>query len=383
MSSWSKLPKAARRYILYHCMITPTLFWWYVVPFLMLNKGLSVEETGLFYTVGMLASSAINFIVGKLLDKNPPNVVMAAISILDFISYSLYFVAFTSHQLLLILAAIAVEYLSYGLYPAYPAYEYEVYSEEMRSKAYIYHYALPYLTQALTYPAIGYILSLTEEKLEFSILAVALASLFYACIPLTWLPRVEQKVELRKEERKVRGIPRDLIPLALILVLLSTAYSIAPTFVLVNLFIKKFGGGLLQIGIYESIVGFTMSFFMLPLLKVNKKWGKKLAILGIALISIAFAILGFSTNILHVFISAFILSIGESIMTPFYLDALFSRIPEEMKGSILGALAGIRKIVNIGTPLAAGLLAGISPSLPYVASSLTVVAVAILFALYG
>jgi len=69
-------------------MITPTLFWWYVIPYLMLEKGLSVEETGLLYTAGMAASSVINFIVGKLLDRSSPNTLMAVITLIDFFSYT-------------------------------------------------------------------------------------------------------------------------------------------------------------------------------------------------------------------------------------------------------------------------------------------------------
>ena len=308
---------------------------------------------------------------------------MAAIALSDFFSYTLYFIAFTFGQYLLILAAIAIEYLSRGLYPAYPVYEYEVYPEEIRSKAFIYHYILPYLTQAVFYPFIGYILSVYRENLELSLLVIAVLSLFYAYIPLGWLPKVGEKVKLRKESKDKEGIPRELIPLALILILLSVAYSLAPTFILVNLLIEKFGGGLFHIGIYESIVGFTMAFFMFPLLKVDKSKGRILALIGIFLIAVAFGILGFSTEIFHVFISAFAFSLGESIMTPFYLDALFSNIPEEAKGSMLGALAGIRKIINLGTPMIAGFLAGVSPSLPYIASSLIIVIIAILFAKHG
>ena len=174
-------------------MITPTLFWWYVVPYLMLNKGLSVEETGLFYTTGMLTSSIINFLVGKFLDKGSPNILMAIISLIEFFSYILYFIAFASDQHILILVAIAIEYLSRGFYPAYPAYEYEVYPEELRSKAFIYHYILPYLTQAVTYPLIGYLLSFYRENLELSILAIAIFSLFYAYIPISWLPKSREE----------------------------------------------------------------------------------------------------------------------------------------------------------------------------------------------
>jgi len=120
-----------------------------------------------------------------------------------------------------------------------------------------------------------------------------------------------------------------------------------------------------------------MALFMLPLLKVNKSKGRILALIGILLIAVAFGTLGFSTEILNVLISAFIFSLGESIMTPFYLDTLFSDIPEEAKGFILGALAGIRKIINLGTPMIASFLAGISPSLPYITSSFITMVIAI------
>ena len=131
-----------------------------------------------------------------------------------------------------------------------------------------------------------------------------------------------QKVEVtkiekeEKEKAKIR-FSGKLLLLALILIMLSVAYSLAPTFVLVNLFIENFGGGLFGIGVYESIVGFAMALFVLPLLKVDKKHGKKLTIAGLLLIALAFIILGASKDFLLAFISAFLSSVGETIMTPF------------------------------------------------------------------
>ena len=46
------MPLAARRYILYHCIVTPLLFVWYLVPYLMLESGLSVAEAGVIFTLG-------------------------------------------------------------------------------------------------------------------------------------------------------------------------------------------------------------------------------------------------------------------------------------------------------------------------------------------
>ena len=87
----------------------------------MLNKGLSVEETGLLYTLGMLTSSIVNFLIGKWLDKGSPNLLMAIIAVFDVISYTIYFLAFSHGIKILILAAIAVEYIGRGFYPVYPS----------------------------------------------------------------------------------------------------------------------------------------------------------------------------------------------------------------------------------------------------------------------
>ena len=381
--SWSKLPKAARKYILYHCYVTPLLFWWYVIPYIMLNKGLSVEETGLLYTLGMITSSIVNFLIGKWLDKGSPNLLMAIIAVFDVISYTIYFLAFSYGIKILILAAIAVEYIGRGFYPAYPVYEYEIYPEDAREKAFIYHYALPFLSQAVSYPIIGFILVKyfdTVDKLVYTVAFIALTSIIFILLPLYWLQKVEvTRIEKEEKEKAKIRFSGKLLLLALILIMLSVAYSLAPTFVLVNLFIENFGGGLFEIGVYESIVGFTMALFALPLLKVDKKHGKKLTIAGLLLIALAFIILGASKDFLLAFISAFLSSVGEAIMTPFYMDALFSQIPKELKGSIIGGIAGIRRVINLTTPFIAGILAGISPSLPYLISGLMIAVVALAY----
>ena len=61
------------------------------------------------------------------------------------------------------------------------------------------------------------------------------------------------------------------------------------------------------------------------------------------------------------------------------MGALFSQIPKELKGSIIGGIAGIRRVINLTTPFIAGILAGISPSLSYLISGLMVAVVTLAY----
>ncbi len=62
LSYWQILPLSAKRYIPYHCLVTPLLFVWYLVPYLMLESGLSVTEAGFIFTI----SSAVGALLTLL-----------------------------------------------------------------------------------------------------------------------------------------------------------------------------------------------------------------------------------------------------------------------------------------------------------------------------
>ena len=367
------MPTVARRYILYHCIITPLLFVWYIVPYLMLITGISVFEAGLIFTLSSLISSCMNFIVGKWLDKGNPNLLMCIISIIEGSAYLLYFVGFKIKNILWIISASTLEKLSYGFYPAYVIYEYEAYPEHIREKVYVYHNVLPLISQAITYPVIGYIigiLSPTYQTLLNSLLIIAFLSYISALLPLYWLPRV-RSTRIVENRASYKGfVPKGFYPIALTLLLVGFSYQITPSIVLVNLFIKVLGGGLFAISVYEAISGITTVLFSIPLLKVKKEKGKLMVILGLLFMCISNLMLALGRRIEFAFLSSFLFSAGYAIMDPFFMDILFSKIPSDKKGTILGGLAGIRRIMGIITPTLSGYLAQyIAPNSPYLTSA--------------
>ncbi len=383
---WRELPLAARRYIFYHCMVTPLLFVWYIVPYLMLESGLSVAEAGVIFTIGSAASACLNFFVGRWLDRGCPNTIMAVISLMDGASYLLYYLAFTTKSVLWILTGVVVEKISFGLYPVYAVYEYEAYPEEIREKAYVYHNVLPFASQALTYPLIGYVLGVlspTRETMLAGLLAVAFLSFVYALLPLYWLPKVAGTRRVEREEATGGSIPREFYPVALALILIGFSASLAPPLILVNLFREVLGGGLFEVSLYEAVAAVTMIAFSLPLLRVRKELGRYMVALGLSLICASDIALVCGRTLGLALAAAFLASAGYAVMDPFFMDILFSKIPEDKKGALLGGIAGVRKIVSIASPAVAGLLAEVLfPAAPYLVAAV-VTAVSAVLVLYA
>ncbi len=383
---WRRFPLAARRYILYHCLVTPLLFVWYIVPYLMLESGLSVAEAGVIFTLGSAISACLNFLVGRWLDRGCPNTIMAAISLFDGISYLLYYLAFTTRSIAWILMGAVVERISFGLYPVYAVYEYEAYPKEIREKVYVYHNVLPFASQALTYPLIGYILGVvspTREAMLAGLLIVALLSFAYILLLLYWLPKITGTQRVKEKETARGRIPREFYPVALVLILIGFSYSIAPSLVLVNLFREALGGGLFEVSLYEAVAAIATIAFSLPLLRVRKELGKYMVALGLSLICISNIILVLGKALYLALTSALLASAGYAVMDPFFMDILFSKIPEEMKGTLLGGIAGVRRIINIASPAIAGFLAdALFPAAPYLVSAIAI-AMSILLILYA
>ncbi len=163
--------------------------------------------------------------------------------------------------------------------------------------------------------------------------------------------------------------------MAIILILMSFSASISPPLILVNLFREKLGCGLFGIPLYETVSTISIIIFSLPLLKVRKEHSIYMIILGLILLSLSNIILVIAKTLYLVLTSAFLVSLGYAVMDPFFINILFSKIPKDKKGSLLGGIAGIRKIINIMSLVLAGLLADtLSPSTPYLISTFALVA---------
>ena len=66
-------------------------------------------------------------------------------------------------------------------------------------------------------------------------------------------------------------------------------------------------------------------------------------------------------------------SAGYALMDPFFTDVLFSTMPKEYRGTLLGSLAAVRRLIGIAMPAIAGFIAEINTRLPFILAAIIVI----------
>jgi len=129
---WRDLPTEARKYILFQAFLSPLLFTWYLIPYLMLIQGMGIIKVGLIFTLSSLASAFVNVLVGRLLESFTLNYLIFANCFIDFIALIVYYIGFLYQNVWLILLASIVDDISDIFSPSYLMYEYLVYRKKPR-----------------------------------------------------------------------------------------------------------------------------------------------------------------------------------------------------------------------------------------------------------
>jgi len=371
---WSRLPVAAKRYIVFQALTVPVLFAWILVPYLMLATGLSVAEAGIVLTAASAIATVVNAIVGRVLDRAEPVVFIAVISLVEGVAYFIYMYGFLANILLLIVVAAVVERLAKGFYPVFKVYEYDVYPEEFREKAFALHNLIPYLAQLATYPLIGYVLAVLSDSLYAQITSLgmfALASTALGFLALAWLPRIGVR-RIEVSQLLLRRMPEAFIKMSLAIMVFGVAFELCQPLVVANLFIEIAGNPLLGLAYYETFAALPAVIVSPLILRINRRYGVLLLVSGMGLIALADLLLGFSYKVEIALLAAMAASAGYALVDPFFMDVLFSTIPKEYRGSLLGSLAAVRGLIGIAMPAIAGFIAEINTHLPFILAAIIV-----------
>ncbi|UNQ72893.1 MFS transporter [Infirmifilum sp. NZ] len=371
---WSRLPVAAKRYIVFQALTVPVLFAWILVPYLMLATGLSVAEAGIVLTAASAIATVVNAIVGRVLDRAEPVVFIAVISLVEGVAYFIYMYGFLANILLLIVVAAVVERLARGFYPVFKVYEYDVYPQEFREKAFALHNLIPYLAQLATYPLIGYVLAVLSDSLYAQITSLgmfALASTALGFLALAWLPRIGVR-RIKVSQLLLRRIPEAFIKMSLAIMVFGVAFELCQPLVVANLFVEIAGNPLLGLAYYEAFAALPAVIVLPLILRDNRRYGVLLLVSGMGLIALADLLLGFSYKVEIALLAAMAASAGYALVDPFFTDVLFSTIPKEYRGSLLGSLAAVRGLIGIAMPAIAGFIAEINAHLPFILAAIIV-----------
>ncbi len=372
---WDRLPVAAKRYIVFQALTIPVLFAWILVPYLMLATGLDVAEAGIVLTVASAIAAILNAIIGKVLDRAEPVMFIALISLVEGVAYLVYMYGFLASIVLLIIAAAVIERLARGFYPVFAVYEYDVYPEEFREKAFALHNLVPYLVQLVTYPLIGYVLAVLTSNLFVQIASLcvfASASIVLGLLALVWLTKIGvRRIEV-SQPLLLRKIPRAFIRMALAMIVFGIAFELCQPLIVANLFVKIARNPLLGLALYETFAALPVVIVSPLILRIDRRYGVLLLVWGMGLIASADLLLGLSYRVEIALLAAMAASAGYALMDPFFMDVLFSTIPKEYRGTLLGSLAAIRRLIGIAMPAIAGLIAEINVRLPFIVAAIIV-----------
>ncbi len=373
---WGRLPTAARRYIVFQALTIPVLFTWILVPYLMLATGLSVAEAGIVLTIASAVAALVNAVIGRVLDRAEPVVFIALISFVEGVAYLVYMYGFLVSIVLLVVVAAVIERLARGFYPVYAVYEYDAYPEEFREKAFALHNLVPYLVQLVTYPLIGYVLAVLTGKLFVQIASLcvfASASIVLGLLAIVWLPKIGvRRIEV-SQPLLLRRIPGAFIRMGLAMIVFGIAFELCQPLIVANLFVKIARNPLLGLALYETFAALPVVMISPLILRVDRRYGVLLLVLGMGLIALADLLLGLTYRVEIALLAAVTASAGYALMDPFFMDVLFSTIPKDYRGTLLGSLAALRRLIGIMMPAVAGLIAGLNTHLPFILATTVVV----------
>ncbi|UNQ72536.1 MFS transporter [Infirmifilum sp. NZ] len=379
---WSELPRSARYYILYHAMVAPLLFTWYMVPYDFLEEGYTVLELGILLTAVNVFSIPAKFLVGRYFTFHDVKKGLLLIDVLESTSLLLLYFATGSMVPLFVGVSLLVSNVAATLYPLYQAYERAVYPEDRMKEALVWHMSLPEAAAVLSYPFLGYVFGVLCPSLD----CVRNGFLVFAAVDMMlalYILRFFQPVVLREEEENA-SILEDLKALVQVLrgklrlyfavnVLYLLAWRLVPTFVVVNYIVEEYGGNLFHVALLEASVSLATVASMFVVNEIPERHGFHTMMLSVIGAAIATLIFYAKPPFEILLLLGFAARMFDSAWFVFNRNWLFKTVSREEAALISAGVSALNSTMFLAMPLVTGTLAAISPSLPYLAGFLLMV----------
>lgn len=361
IQEFRSFPLKAKRYILYHAIISPALIVSHMVPIYLLYAGYNILEIGAFYTIVSFLSVVGTYLLGKMLDKIPANKALSADVLLDGISCLILSLARGMFFPFFFVISRVIQSISSIFSPGYSVYEFESYPEEIREKIFVYHLAVPEVTQLIAFPIFGIIWGIlypTPNAFRIGFFIFGVYFLLASFIPLKFLPLVKKKISVEKEKLNLLVlIPKELKIIMLIEIVLVLTWGIIPQIVLVNYVITELKGTLFHMTMIEVIISIVIIVSARFIKDTSKKHTFTLLIGATFIMMVYTGLMSFASTFLRVLLAYGILAFGDTIWHPYHQSMLFHYVPEKRRGEFFGAFTSIKRSVEIFLPLLAGFIA--------------------------
>jgi len=375
LSEFKSFPTPARRLIIYYTLGSPLLFTSTIFPIYLFLLGYTVEEVGLLYTAFALIGALITFAFGNLLDRKiTPKSGIIAIELMGAGSSFIYAGARSSFDIIL---GGSIEKISSIFFVAYQVYEKDAYPEEIREKVFAYHMAFPQLAVVLTYPIVGYLLSYVFTSiLSYRLLYLVdgLLAILLAVYVYKYLPDISKVISFKEKDNKNKKfrlrdikneINRQLLFVALGEIFVVIGFTFAPGFILANYIYNILGFTVFYFVLLDVISGGISALASMIISEGDKKLRFKMIYGGITMMllysitvySLQFLGLSAFISLILLFSATVILEFGHTFYFIYERSYLYDSIPPKYRGTILGTINSVYKLIAIGIPAFVGFIA--------------------------
>ncbi|MEB3772067.1 MAG: hypothetical protein GSR82_00140 [Desulfurococcales archaeon] len=366
---WSDIPREARRYIIYHTIISPLLIAWYMLPAYMFMTGYSILEVGVLFTLINIASVPLTYLVGRLFDKVAIRHGLILIDVLDGVETIFYGLSYSFLDTMMISLGLLVGKISRIFYPLYQTAEKLLYPKDRLEEVYAWHMRLPLLSEALGFIILGYVLGeLFPEPKHYALgfLLIGASSIFTVIYLFKGLPKLDMKE--RVGDIFTFKFDREFKAILTVEALEILAISLAPEIVLVYYMMETLHMSFFQVML---VVSFS-TLASLPATYMSERLNPKHRYNAISIYFVSMAlwalIMFLVPNFYAILAANIIAEFGNTLAFPFYRSWLFSKVPSDKASSILAGITSFERTIGLISPFIAGLLASIYPTLPYMAS---------------
>ncbi len=367
---WSEIPPAARKYIIYHTIISPFLITWYMLPLYLFMTGYDVLDVGVIFTAVNVAAVPAAYAVGKVFESVPIRHGLVLIDALEGVSSVLYGLAKGAVAPAALFAGMLVEKVAGVFYPLYQAAERVLYPRDRLKEVLAWHMRLPEASQLVGFLVLGYVFGYiltTPEEYRLGFLAIGAVSFGTAIYLLKALPRLDRR-ERVEAEAPVFKVDKEFRLILLVEALVTAAWFMAPEFVLLNYVVNALGLTLFEAMVVEAAISLGAIAATYVTDAISDEHMFRAMAVGYALITAWAAVMLASPPFPIVVAAYFIMKFGDTLVFPFYGKWLFSKVPKEKATTVFGALSSYKRLIRLFTPALAGLLAAMHPTLPYLAS---------------
>ncbi len=349
-----------------------------LLPLYLQSLGASVNQVGIFFTIGLIVPLCFQILGGWLSDMIGRLQAIALGSIAGVIGYALFLWAPTWEWMLLAYGVSAIAGTFVG--PSFQAFIAEQSNKENLGRVYGISEGL-FVVVGVIGPLLGGFLS-DRYGYKMMFVVAALGYLAAAFIRIFMGMRARKQIKEKHEDKKVNfsSLKKSL---AAIFGLLFAGGIISWIFItdgvrdvsfsligeLQPIYMRSIIGLTnTQIGLLSSIAAFVTMLLMAAAGWLSDKKGERVGIVGgFAIIAVGIALIITLNTFTGCIIAFILIGIGESLISPAYNSLISKVVPAKLRGIAFGLFATSLGLISLPAPYIGSLLyTNFSPSVPFI-----------------